>query len=64
MASSKALIEKLATSAEMMRGILRDDHLTATVQIADIETICWASIQLIHGIQQSVRDELGDIEND
>ena len=63
-AGSKILINKLRTVPDVMEKILRDNGLKADVQIADIEMLCWAVVQLAINIKTAVDLELSDLEGE
>jgi len=62
MRSSKELFEKMQTVMDMTQQILRNPKLTAEVQIADINTLCWGLVDLAMRFRQAVDEELGDTE--
>ena len=59
---SKTLLRKMLAVIDTMENVLRDDGLTAETQIADVQSGCWAMIELTFRLQQSVFDELSDLE--
>ena len=62
MVPSKTLIDKMDTAIAGMREILNNRHLTAEVQVADINLYCWLVVQLALELQRSVADELRGLE--
>jgi hypothetical protein len=62
MTPSKTILEKMADMHSCMQTILRDPRLSARVQIADINTLCWAMVELTHKLQAAVNGELGNTE--
>jgi hypothetical protein len=59
--STKELIGKMRDCVEQIEKGLRS-NLSAEVQISDVNTWCWAMVQLCQILQDQVRDELSDIE--
>jgi len=57
------LIGKMRQTVEIMEQILRDDRRKPQTQIADINTWCWAMVDLAVHLQQSVGDELHGLED-
>lgn len=51
MTSMDGLIIKMRRTVDMIEGVLRDPNLTSEVQISDVNTTCWAMVELCHRLQ-------------
>ena len=60
--SSKELLGRMRDGLEAIEKVLRDDNLRAKTQIADVNMLCWAIVELAFRLQQSIGDELRDLE--
>ena len=58
---SKELLAKMRDCVAMMEGILQN-NMAADTQVADIQFTCWAMVDLAVRLQDSVSDELSDLE--
>lgn len=62
--STPDLIRRLRTIPDRIEAILRDGKLTAEVQEADVNDLCWAAVGMLFQLQETVSRDLYGTEGD
>jgi hypothetical protein len=62
MNSSQVLLDKIHRCLTSINAVLKDNSLTAEVQISDINTFSWGLIELVLKFNQAIAAELSDVE--
>lgn len=62
MATSRGLLVRMRRNVATMESLLNDEELAATVQLDDINVLCWEMIELTQKLYAAVHDELATPE--